>query len=76
MSANNQTYLKPVSAIVLMAANGCRSVLGRLKGRPEYGRATAERLEIEEFFLSDVFHILSNLGPEMFLGKPMQEVRL
>ena len=76
MSANNQPYLNPASAIVLMDAKDCRSSLKRLKGRPEDERATAERLEIEEFFHSDEFQLLSNLEPELLISRLCQEVRL
>ena len=76
MSANNQPYLNLASAIVLMAAKDYRSSIKRLKGRPEDERATAERLEIEEFFLSDEFQLLSNLEPELLISKLCQEVRL
>ena len=76
MSANNQPYLNPLSAIVLMAVKGCRSILGRPEKRPWDKKMKAKRLEIEEFFLSDEFRILSNLGSELLVSKLCQEVRL
>lgn len=76
MSANNQPYLNLASAIVLMAAKDYRSALKRLKGRPEDERAMAKRLEIEEFFFSDEFQLLSNLEPELLISKLHEEACL
>ena len=76
MSANNQPYLNPASAIVLVAEKDCRSILGRPGKRPWDKKAKAKRLEIEEFFLPDEFQLLSNLGPELPVPKPSREVHL
>ena len=74
MSTNYRPYENRAAAIVLAAVDDYRSALKRLKRRPEDHKAREKRLEIEEFFFSEEFRILSNLEPEMLAGRLSREV--
>ena len=74
MSTNYRPYENLAAAIVLAAVSDYRSALKRLKRMPEDPKAREKRLEIEEFFFSEEFRILSNLEPEMLAGRLSGEV--
>ena len=74
MSTNYRPYENLAEAIILAAVSDYRSALKRLKRRPEDPKAREKRLEIEAFFFSEEFRILSNLEPEMLAGRLCWEV--
>lgn len=74
MSTNYRPYENLAEAIILAAVSDYRSALKRLKRRPEDPKAREKRLEIEAFFFSEEFRILSNLEPEMLAGRLCREV--
>lgn len=73
MSANNQPYLNPASAIDVMAAKNYRITLRMMERGPEEEKSAARQPEIWELLISDEFRILLNPEPDLFGGRLNQE---
>ena len=71
-------YLDPyqnlANAIVLAAVKDYRDALKRLKKKPNNTIAAAERDEIEAFFRSNWYSILTDIDPEYLIDRLNKEV--
>lgn len=62
------------NAIILQAVRDYRAILRWLKKHPEDRNAQLERKELEGFFLSDWFRVLSNADSRALLNRLQKEV--
>jgi len=69
------TYEKLTNAIVLQAVKDYRKALKVLKKHPRNGTALYTKREVERFFRSDWYALLTMVDPEMLIRKLKEEVR-
>ena len=67
-------YQTLANAIILQAVRDYRAILRWLKKHPEDRNAQLERKELEGFFLSDWFRVLSNADSRALLNRLQKEV--
>lgn len=67
-------YENLANAIVLAAVDDYREVLQRWQQFPEKQAYIAEKRELERFFRSGWFSILTNINPEVLMEQLIQEV--
>ena len=67
-------YTELANAIILNAVKDYRDVLKRWKRFPEKKAYIDEKNNLERFFRSDWFSILTNIDPESLIKKLIQEV--
>lgn len=67
-------YTKLANAIVLQAVKDYRDALKRLAKHPHNILAQSAKQEVERFFRSDWFEVLTSIDPEMLIRKLNQEV--
>ncbi len=69
-------YEELINAIVTQAAHDYIKALKQLKGNPRYWAALQKKKEIERFFLSDWYGMLTKVDPEYLLEQLRKTVRL
>ena len=67
-------YENLANAIILRAVDDYRSALGVLRYSPNDADATISKNEIERFFRSGWFSLLTNVDPEMLINRLGKEV--
>ena len=67
-------YEELANAIVLQAAKDYREALGILRFSPKDKDASISKDEIERFFHSGWFGLLTNINPEMLISRLRKEV--
>ena len=67
-------YSQLANAIVLQAVKDYRNALERLIKHPHNSMALSAKQEVERFFHSNWFTILTNIDPEMLIQKLNAEV--
>ena len=67
-------YENLANAIVLSAVEDYRKVLQRWSRYPEKDAYQQEKTELEQFFRSDWFGILTGIDPELLIRKLCEEV--
>ncbi|AHM55826.1 hypothetical protein EAL2_c05240 [Peptoclostridium acidaminophilum DSM 3953] len=67
-------YTKLANAIILQAVKDYRDALRRLAKHPYNNMALSEKQEVERFFRSDWFEVLTSIDPEMLIRKLNAEV--
>ena len=67
-------YTELANAIVIQAAKDYRKALKTLKRYPRYEPAKAVVAEVEEFFRSDWYRILTSVDAEMLMRKIRREI--
>lgn len=72
----NQDYEGLANAIIIKAVDDYRKVLKALKHNPNNAKAMHGKREIEQFFGSDYFSVLSDVDPEMLIKKLRSEIGL
>ena len=70
----NDSYERLANAIVLKAVKDYRHALKRLKKYPENKDALYTKLEVERFFRSDWYTLLTAVDPEMLIQRLNEEV--
>ena len=70
----NNPYDRLANAIVLQAVKEYRYALKRLKKHPCNKSALYEKQEIEQFFHSGWYAMLTTVDPEMLSSKLLEEV--
>jgi len=70
----NTPYENLANAIILRAVEDYREALGILRYSPNDKDASISKDEIERFFRSGWFGLLTNIDPEMLMGKLHKEV--
>lgn len=68
-------YENLANAIILMAVKDYRSVLKKLKKRPNYEPAKIMKNEVERFFRSDWYRELTSVDGNILIKKLKSEVR-
>jgi len=69
------TYEKLTNAIVSQAVKDYRKALKVLKKHPRNGTALYTKREVECFFRSDWYALLTSVDPEMLIRTLKEEVR-
>ena len=67
-------YENLANAIILQAVKDYRMALKSLKANPRNRTAMADKDEIERFFRSDWFSVLTSVGGEMLIRSLQMEV--
>ena len=67
-------YTELANAIVIQAAKDYRKALKTLKRYPRYEPAKAVVAEVEEFFRSDWYRMLTSVDAEMLMRKIRREM--
>ena len=67
-------YTELANAIVIQAAKDYRKALKTLKRYPRYEPAKAVVAEVEEFFRSDWYRMLTSVDAEMLMRKIRREI--
>lgn len=67
-------YEELANAIVLQAVKDYREALGILRFSPKDKNAGISKNEIERFFRSGWFGLLTNINPEMLISRLYKEV--
>ena len=67
-------YQNLANAIVLSAVKDYRDALKKLKKKPNNKLAADERVDIERFFRSGYFTILTEIDPEYLIDRLKKEV--
>jgi len=67
-------YTELANAIVIQAAKDYRKALKTLKRYPRYEPAKAMVAEVEEFFRSDWYRMLTSVDAEMLMRKIRREI--
>ena len=67
-------YERLANAIILQAVKDYRRTLKRLSRRPHDSDSKEDKMDLEEFFSSDWFSILTSLDPEVLIEKLTSEV--
>lgn len=67
-------YTELANAIVIQAAKDYRKALKTLKRYPRYEPAKAMVAEVEEFFRSEWYRILTSVDAEMLMRKIRREI--
>jgi len=70
----NTPFENLANAIILRAVEDYREALGILRYSPKDKDAGISKEEIERFFRSGWFELLTKLDPEMLIGKLLKEV--
>ena len=70
----NDTYERLANAIILQAVKDYRNALKRLKKHPENEDDLYTKHEVERFFRSDWYKLLTTVAPEMLILKLNEEV--
>ena len=70
----NDPYERLANAIVLKAVKDYRHAQKRLKKHPENEDALYTKLEVERFFRSDWYTLLTTVDPETLITKLNKEV--
>ena len=73
-SENQDPYQNLANAIVLSAVKDYRDALKRLNKKPNNKLAADERDDIERFFRSGYFAILTEIDPEYLIDRMNKEV--
>ena len=68
-------YTELANAIVIQAAKDYRKALKTLKRYPRYEPAKAVVAEVEEFFRSDWYRMLTSVDAEMLMRKIRREIK-
>ena len=69
-----RAYTNLTNAIILQAVRDYKSALRRLAKHPFSSMALSAKEELERFFRSDWFELLTNIDPEMLITKLEAEV--
>ena len=69
-----EAYERLANAIILQAVKDYRRTLKRLSRRPHDSDSKEDKMDLEEFFSSDWFSILTSLDPEVLIEKLTSEV--
>ena len=67
-------YTELANAIVIQAAKDYRKALKTLKRYPRYEPAKAVEAEVEDFFRSDWYRMLTSVDAEMLMRKIRREI--
>lgn len=67
-------YTELANAIVIQAAKDYRKALKTLKRYPRYEPAKAVVAEVEEFFRSDWYRMLTSVDADMLMRKIRREI--
>lgn len=67
-------YTELANAIVIQAVKDYRNALKTLKRYPRYEPAKAVVAEVEEFFRSDWYRMLTSVDAEMLMRKIRREI--
>ena len=67
-------YTELANAIVIQAAKDYRKALKTLKRYPRYEPAKAVVAEVDEFFRSDWYRMLTSVDAEMLMRKIRREI--
>lgn len=70
----NDSYERLANAIVLKAVKDYRHALKRLKKYPENEDALYTKFEVERFFRSDWYTLLTTVDPETLIKRLNEEV--
>ena len=62
------------NAIIIRACDDYRDALKKLKRNPRHKESLKTKTEVEEFFRSDWYEILTSLDGEMLMKKLREEV--
>ena len=68
-------YERLANAIVLQAVSDYRSALKKIKAHPKNREAISEALEIEKFFRSGWYSILTDVDGEYLIQRLQDEIR-
>ena len=68
-------YERLANAIVLQAVSDYRSALKKIKAHPKNREAISEALEIEKFFRSGCYSILTDVDGEYLIRRLQDEIR-
>ena len=68
-------YERLANAIVLQAVSDYRVVLKKIKAHPKNREAISEALEIEKFFRSSWYSILTDVDGEYLIRRLQDEIR-
>ena len=68
-------YERLANAIVLQAVSDYRMVLKKIKAHPKNREAISEALEIEKFFRSGWYSILTDVDGEYLIRRLQNEIR-
>jgi len=68
-----RVYEKLANSIILQVVKDYRKILKNLKKHPNKEGILSKKQEIEKFFRSDWFSILTNIEPEYFIIKLQNE---
>jgi hypothetical protein len=68
-------YERLANAIVLQAVSDYRSALKKIKAHPKNREAISEALEIEKFFRSGWYSILTDVDGEYLIRRLQDEIR-
>lgn len=71
---NEDGYTKLANGIVLQAVKDYRDALRRLKKNPYNNMALSTKREVEWFFRSNWFEVLTSIDPEMLIRELNAEV--
>ena len=70
----DRNYEDLANAIVVQAARDYREALEILKRNPKNSEAKYTKMEVERFFLSSWYKVLTNFDPEFLLEKLKEEM--
>ena len=70
----NDPYENLANAIIIQAVKDYREALNILRYSPEDKNAIASKAEIERFFRSDWFGLLTKVDPEKLISRLLKEV--
>ena len=70
----NNPYERLANAIILQAAKDYRLALKILNKHPQSSKALYIKKEVEQFFHSNWYSLLTTIDPEMIIHKLNQEV--
>ena len=70
----NDSYERLANAIILKAVKDYRHALKMLKKHPENEDALYTKLEVERFFRSDWYTLLTTVDPETLIKRLNEEV--
>lgn len=68
-------YERLANAIVLQAVSDYRTALKKIKAHPKNREAISEALEIEKFFRSGWYSILTDVDGEYLIRRLQEEIR-
>ena len=72
--SSEDSYERLGHAIIVQAVKDYRVALKRLKNTPSNTASTYTKDEVERFFLSDFYRMITNVDPQFIMSKIKEEV--